>query len=133
MLWAQGAEKTILSKMLVEGSNKRTYAVDRHAGVVRAAAALGLTWRLLGSPPASWHSNHDNEQPAKPSADREQDLQSPAARNPGLVHLQAVSGIAADGRQVVNRGIAEAQNYKRRERNPIPRPPGASDRGWMTA
>ena len=30
----QGAEKTILSKMLVEGSNKRTYAMDRHAGVV---------------------------------------------------------------------------------------------------
>ena len=31
----QGVEKTILSKMLVEGSNKRSYALDRHAGVVR--------------------------------------------------------------------------------------------------
>ncbi len=34
----QGVEKTIISKMLVEGSNRRTYAVDRHAGVVRVAA-----------------------------------------------------------------------------------------------
>lgn len=52
-----GVEKTILSKMLVEGSNRRTYAVDRHAGV-------------------------------------------------------AVAGVAADGRQAVNRSIAEAQQYK---------------------
>ena len=36
----QGVEKTILSKMLVEGSNKRTYALDRHAGVVRVQPAL---------------------------------------------------------------------------------------------
>jgi 20S proteasome subunit alpha 7 len=52
-----GVEKTIVSKMLVEGSNRRTYAVDRHAGV-------------------------------------------------------AVAGLAADGRQAVNRSISEAQQYK---------------------
>lgn len=52
-----GAEKTIISKMLVGGSDKRTYAIDRHAGV-------------------------------------------------------AVAGLSADGRQVVNRAIQEAQQYK---------------------
>lgn len=34
VLAAQGVEKPIVSKMLVEGSNRRAYAVDRHAGVV---------------------------------------------------------------------------------------------------
>lgn len=52
-----GAEKTIISKMLEEGSNRRTYAVDRHAGV-------------------------------------------------------AVGGVAADGRQIVNRAVDEAREYK---------------------
>ena len=36
----KGVEKTILSKMLVEGSNKRTYALDRHAGVVCSLHAI---------------------------------------------------------------------------------------------
>lgn len=53
-----GVEKPILSKMLVEGSNRRTYAVDRHAGL-------------------------------------------------------AVAGVAADGRQAVNKCVAEAREYKR--------------------
>lgn len=35
MLLVQGVEKTIISKMLEKGSNKRTFPVDRHAGVVR--------------------------------------------------------------------------------------------------
>eukprot|EP00891_Asterochloris_glomerata_P004683 jgi/Astpho2/4683/Aster-00244 len=52
-----GVEKTIVSKMLVEGSNRRTYAVDIHAGV-------------------------------------------------------AAGGVSADGRQIVNRAMAEAQQYK---------------------
>lgn len=52
-----GCEKIVLSKMLEEGTNKRTYAVDRHAGV-------------------------------------------------------AIAGISADGRQVVNRAMNEASNYK---------------------
>lgn len=30
----QGCEKTVLSKMLEEGSNRQTFAVDLHAGVV---------------------------------------------------------------------------------------------------
>lgn len=51
-----GAEKTVISKMLVGGSDKRTYAIDKHAGV-------------------------------------------------------AVAGLSADGRQVVNRAIQEAQQY----------------------
>lgn len=42
-------------------------------------------------------------------------VQRSGAVKPRLMSLQAVSGIAADGRQVVNRGIAEAQNYKRRD------------------
>ncbi len=33
-LLLQGAEKLIISKMLVENSNRRTFPVDRHAGVV---------------------------------------------------------------------------------------------------
>lgn len=60
-----GAEKTIISKMLVGGSDKRTYAIDRHAGV-------------------------------------------------------AVAGLSADGRQVVNRAIQEAQQYKNVYGEPIP-------------
>ncbi len=31
----QGVEKTIVSKMLEKGSSRRTFAVDRHAGVVQ--------------------------------------------------------------------------------------------------
>ncbi len=37
---AQGAEKTIISKMLVGGSDKRTYAIDKHAGVVSAVPCM---------------------------------------------------------------------------------------------
>ena len=40
VLTTQGVEKPIVSKMLVEGSNRRAYAVDRHAGVVSAASCL---------------------------------------------------------------------------------------------
>ena len=36
----QGCEKTVVSKMLEEGSNKRTFAVDRHAGLVRRFDSL---------------------------------------------------------------------------------------------
>ena len=39
----QGAEKTIISKMLVGGSDKRTYAIDRHAGVVSSQCAMYKT------------------------------------------------------------------------------------------
>ena len=37
---SQGVEKPIVSKMLVEGSNRRAYAVDRHAGVVSAGPVV---------------------------------------------------------------------------------------------
>jgi hypothetical protein len=58
-LIVQGVEKTIVSKMLVEGSNRRTYAVDRHAGVVSAAPAAAAAaaavscWEGRGSHPGS--------------------------------------------------------------------------------
>ncbi|KAK9844201.1 hypothetical protein WJX81_007837 [Elliptochloris bilobata] len=60
-----GVEKPIVSKMLVEGSNRRAYAVDRHAGV-------------------------------------------------------AVAGVAADGRQIVNRAVQEAVSYKNLYGDAIP-------------
>jgi hypothetical protein len=34
----QGVEKIIISQLLVEGSNRRIYNVDRHAGMVSAVA-----------------------------------------------------------------------------------------------
>lgn len=60
-----GAEKLIISKMLEENSNRRTFPVDRHAGV-------------------------------------------------------AVAGVAADGRSIVSRAMAEANNYKNFYGDPIP-------------
>ena len=36
----QGVEKTIVSKMLEKGSNRRTFPVDQHAGVVRLMMPL---------------------------------------------------------------------------------------------
>jgi 20S proteasome subunit alpha 7 len=39
LLASQGAEKLILSKMLVEHSNRRTFPVDRHAGAAIAGVA----------------------------------------------------------------------------------------------
>ena len=63
---AQGVEKTILSKMLVEGSNRRTYAVDRHAGVVRDDAIMmpvvfkeeRLSWCLQPHPWSATDAAH---------------------------------------------------------------------------
>lgn len=61
----QGAEKLVISKMLVENSNRRSFPVDRHAGV-------------------------------------------------------AIAGVAADGRAIVNRAMAEASQYKSFYGDPIP-------------
>lgn len=33
----QGVEKLVVSKMMVQGSNRRVHTVDRHAGMVRTA------------------------------------------------------------------------------------------------
>jgi hypothetical protein len=87
----QGVEKTIVSKMLVDGSNRRTYAVDRHAGIVSRAAA-GISTLQLRAAAGSGAMREVTEL---------------------LCPLQAVAGVAADGRQAVNRSISEAQNYKR--------------------
>lgn len=35
-----GVEKTLLSKMLVPGTHRRVYAIDRHVGLVRAVSAV---------------------------------------------------------------------------------------------
>lgn len=93
----QGVEKTILSKMLVEGSNRRTYAVDRHAGVVRPRPSLAAEARVsldtsvfhLVTMPKHLCFLRFNS------------------------YVQAVAGVAADGRQAVKRCISEAQQYKR--------------------
>ena len=69
-----GVEKLIISKMLAEGSNRRTFPVDRHAGVVRMHPAAFYIYAHVAP--------------------------------------QAIAGFPADGRQIVNRGIAEAQQYK---------------------
>eukprot|EP00850_Spirogloea_muscicola_P017234 SM000146S00954 [mRNA] locus=s146:121896:124517:+ [translate_table: standard] len=60
-----GVEKLVISKMLVEGSNRRIHAADRHVGL-------------------------------------------------------ALAGLVADGRQIVNRARAEANNYKSFYGDPIP-------------
>lgn len=60
-----GAEKQLISKMLESNSNRRTFPVDRHAGV-------------------------------------------------------ACAGLAADGRAIVSRAMAEANNYKSFYGDPIP-------------
>lgn len=47
----QGVEKLVVSKLLVEGSGKRIYHVDRHAGAVSACIIIdafkGGHWPLL--------------------------------------------------------------------------------------
>lgn len=41
-----GVEKPVVSKMLVEGSNRRVFAVDRHAGMVRKSNESGMDRRV---------------------------------------------------------------------------------------
>ncbi|KAJ9515580.1 hypothetical protein QJQ45_021719 [Haematococcus lacustris] len=67
-----GVEKLIVSKLLVEGSNRRLHAVDRHAGAQLQCLDLAPSLRT-----------------------------------------QAVSGLAPDGRMIVNRAVEEAAAYKR--------------------
>ena len=89
----QGVEKTIVSKMLEKGSSRRTFAVDRHAGVVQ------------------YHLS--------PSLFAETPFEVPACRRTCVLPIgtgccvQAVAGIVADGRQVVNRACEESRSYKR--------------------
>jgi hypothetical protein len=40
-----GVEKAIVSKMLVEGSNRRLFSVDMHTGVVRIATTASFPCR----------------------------------------------------------------------------------------
>ncbi|KAK9804513.1 hypothetical protein WJX73_002043 [Symbiochloris irregularis] len=51
-----GCEKTVVSKMLEEGSNKRTFAVDRHAGL--AIAGLSADGRQVVNRAKSEASNY---------------------------------------------------------------------------
>ncbi len=75
--------------MLEKGSNKRTFPVDRHAGMVSICA--------------SESSNLFSMVFVCFAVDR------PLI----TVALQAVAGVIADGRQVVNRAFDEAVQYKR--------------------
>jgi hypothetical protein len=94
----QGVEKLVVSKMMVEGSNRRIHTVDRHAGLARARAARqqlrGCARRrtLLATACAS---RADAPRPPRPRA-------------------QAVAGLAPDGRVLVTRARGEAAQYLRR-------------------
>ncbi len=96
-------EKLVISKLLVEGSNRRIYNVDRHAGVVRTMAC---TQTCMGAGIA---------QPCGARA-----CKTPAMRRFTLIMPQAASGLAPDGRMIVSRASDEAANYKRFYGEPIP-------------
>lgn len=67
-----GVEKLVLSKMMVEGSNRRIHTVDRHAGM--AICGLLPDGRQLigwaGSESANWISTYGDRIPAQVLADR---------------------------------------------------------------
>lgn len=44
-----GVEKTLLSKMLVPGTHRRIYAIDRHVGLVLSPSFLRLVERVVVS------------------------------------------------------------------------------------
>lgn len=77
-----GVEKLVVSKMLVPGSNRRIFHIDKHVGVVRPPCC-GLP--LL--PP------------------------SVTDRMLGCV-VQAVTGLLADGRMLVNQARSECRGYR---------------------
>jgi hypothetical protein len=76
--------------MLEKGSNKRTFPVDRHAGMVRIHCRMTY---VQGCPQVF--------------------RLSPERQITTIDFLQAVAGVIADGRQVVNRAFDEAVQYKR--------------------
>ncbi len=85
-----------MSKMMVEGSNRRIHTVDRHAGLVRLSAAC------LGK------SDTDTQTRTLRFCTR-------VARAQALTRAcQAVAGMAPDGRVLVTRARAEASQYIRR-------------------
>ena len=75
--------------MLEKGSNRRTFPVDRHAGVVRVRSKAAAYHSYCAFAPFSVHTLIL------------------------CVHMQAVTGIIADGRQIVNRAFDEAVQYKK--------------------
>eukprot|EP00955_Chlamydomonas_euryale_P063970 358826-Chlamydomonas_euryale.AAC.12 len=102
-------EKLVLSKLLVEGSNKRIYNVDKHAGMVSGLVARLLPWRWIQkASDAHWCIMHAG------GADNPVNLPVPGLCN------QATAGLAPDGRMVVNRACDEAANYKRFYGEPMP-------------
>ena len=78
-----GVEKAIPSKMLVRTSNRRIHTVDTHAGLVGRARFLGYS-----------------------------QLRCSRRAVISCVHAQAVAGLAADARVLVNHGRNEASQYR---------------------
>lgn len=79
-------EKLVVSKMMVEGTNRRIHTVDRHAGIVRVLRRVSR--RLARCP----------------------------SKAPDVTRRvrQAVAGLAPDGRVLVTRARSEAAQYVRR-------------------
>lgn len=112
--FSQGVEKPILSKMLVEGSNRRTYAIDRHAGMVSnftdhlfmfSISLMTASMRTCGLHMHACFVCHI--------------IGGIALMIRNCIE-QAVAGVAADGRQAVNKCVNEAHDYKRSARTHVP-------------
>lgn len=124
----QGAEKLIISKMLEQNSNRRTFPIDRHAGMVRAGPGMRANPRTQGRAsrplresrgdasagvPAGRMRAPDSPSAGPPPGAAHAMLHARTGPNPPIPHrAQAVAGVAADGRAVVNRAQSEAQQYK---------------------
>jgi len=123
----QGVEKLISSKMLLEGSNRRIHAVDRHAGMV--SSPRSNIRALLGCPsfniyivsvPRPLYGHFL----LKCTKSRSHPLFGVMSycihwllrflrRLLGYAHVQAMAGLASDGRQIVTKARSEASNYRR--------------------
>ena len=127
-----GVEKPIISKMLEKGADRRTYAVDTHAGVVSHCM-------LDTPPPPPPKHTHKTQTFPLPAILSEISKKKPATLHASIASigglalhclcfrrlgngsnnlisknpLQAVAGLSADGRQIVNRAIDEASQYRK--------------------
>ena len=95
----QAIEKIVISRLLVENSNRRIFNVDRHAGMVSIVLFVMVEAALAMSLMVSTGDTHTS-------------LLSCNTCAPLILDTQAVSGLLPDGRQIVNRAKAESSNYK---------------------
>ena len=130
-------EKLIISKLLVEGSNRRIYNVDRHAGVVSRRKLVGkwldpthvintMTdlsiissqafhargWQGLDLGPLPSPCMRSGQVGAMHACTPWSYVDSCLTSTPRILQ-QATSGLAPDGRMIVSRAADEASNYKR--------------------